>query len=71
VSENEKGAESWSGLGHYLAVVWKYKWVVLAFGALVVTATVVFTQRQPRIYEAVTNLMIDPWWSTQNKTLKP
>lgn len=60
MSESEKSPESWSGLGHYLTVVWKYKWVVLAFGALVVTATVVFTQRQPRIYEAVTNLMIDP-----------
>ncbi len=60
MSESEKSPESWSGIGHYLAVVWKYKWVVLAFGALVVTATVVFTQRQPRIYEAVTNLMIDP-----------
>jgi len=60
LSENESNGETWNGLGHYLAVVWKYKWLVLAFGALIVTATVVFTQRQPRIYEAVTHLMIDP-----------
>ena len=34
MSENENNGESWNGLGHYLAVVWKYKWLVLAFGAL-------------------------------------
>ena len=56
-SQNEEG---WPGIGHYIAVVWKHRWLVIAFGVLVMAGTVLFTQRQPRIYEAVTQLVIDP-----------
>lgn len=57
--ENSSNQEPWLGLGHYLQIVWKHKAFVLTFGALVISATVVFTRQQPRIYEAVTQLVID------------
>lgn len=60
MTENASNQEPWLGLGHYLQIVWKHKGLVLTFGALVVAATVVFTRQQPKIYEAVTQLVIDP-----------
>ena len=47
------------GLGALLDVVWKHKWLVAAFAVLVVAATTVYTRRQPKIYEATTQLVID------------
>lgn len=43
----------------WAAIIWKHKWLLLAFTALVLTAAVLFTRRQPRIYEATTELVID------------
>ena len=57
--EPNQNHELWPGIGHYLQVVWKHKRLVLAFAGLVIAATVVFTRQQPRIYEAVTQLVID------------
>ena len=47
------------GLGALLDVVWKHKWLVAAFAVLVVAATTVYTRRQPKSYEATTQLVID------------
>ena len=30
----------------WLFILWKHKWLVLAFGGLIVTSTFVFTRRQ-------------------------
>lgn len=43
----------------WLAIAWKHKWLIGAFAILVLTATVVFTRNQPRIYEATTEIVID------------
>jgi capsular exopolysaccharide synthesis family protein len=55
-----QGGEERARLGAYLNAFWKHKWLVLGFGALVMTGTVIFTQRQPRIYEATTSVVINP-----------
>ncbi len=47
------------GLGALLDVVWKHKWLVAAFAVLLMAATTVYTRRQPKIYEATTQLVID------------
>ena len=47
------------GLGALLDIVWKHKWLVVAFAVLVMAATTVYTRRQPKIYEATTQLVID------------
>lgn len=59
MTNDASNPEPWLGLGHYLQIVWKHKVLVLVFGALVISATVIFTRQQPRIYEAVTQLVID------------
>lgn len=46
-------------LGAWLELLWKRKWLVLAFAGLVITSTFVFTRRQPVIYEASTQIVID------------
>ncbi len=46
-------------LSAWAAIVWKHKYLLLVFGGLVLTATVVFTRQQPRIYEASTEIIID------------
>ncbi len=43
----------------WLDIVWKQKWLVLAFMVLVITAAVLFTKRQPRIYEATTQIVVE------------
>jgi polysaccharide biosynthesis transport protein len=43
----------------WLDIVWKQKWLVLAFITLVLTAAVLFTNRQPRIYQAVTQIIVE------------
>lgn len=57
--DNASNEDAWLGIGHYLQITWKHKRLVLIFAALVIAATVVFTRQQPRIYEAVTQLVID------------
>jgi capsular exopolysaccharide synthesis family protein len=57
---SEAQGEERARLGHYLNAVWKHKWLVLGFVGLVMTGTVVFTQRQPRIFEATTSVVISP-----------
>ncbi len=47
------------GLALWFDVVWKHKWLVVAFAVVVLTATTVFTRRQTRIYEATTQIVID------------
>lgn len=46
--------------GRYLNALRKYVWVVLAFVALAVTGAVIYTSRQPRIYEARASIQIEP-----------
>lgn len=46
-------------LSAWAAIVWKHKWLLMVFTGLVLTATVVFTRQQPRIYEASTEIIID------------
>ncbi len=48
-----------AALSAWAAIVWKHKWLLLVFTGLVLTATVVFTRQQPRIYEASTEIIID------------
>lgn len=43
----------------WLFILWKHKWLVLAFGGLIVTSTFVFTRRQKPAYEASTQIVID------------
>ena len=43
----------------YLGTMWKHRWLVLAFMALVITGAVVFTKRQPRVFEASTQILIE------------
>jgi polysaccharide biosynthesis transport protein len=38
----------------------KYVWVVLAIMALTITGSVIYTQRQPRIYQATASIQIEP-----------
>lgn len=46
-------------LGSWLEIVWKHKWLVVAFGLLVMVTTVLLTRRQTKIYEATAQLVID------------
>jgi len=46
--------------GRYLSALRKYAWLVIALVALAVTATVVYTNRKPRIYEARASVQIEP-----------
>lgn len=46
-------------LAAWAAIVWKHKWLLLVFAGLVITSTIVFTQRQPRVYEASAEIIID------------
>jgi len=46
--------------GRYLTGLKKYAWVVLALMALAVTAAVIYTNRQPRIYQAAASIQIEP-----------
>lgn len=43
----------------WAAILWKHKWLLLAFTALTLTTTLLITRRQPRIYEATTEIVID------------
>ena len=51
--------ENASVFAAWFQIAWKQKWLVIAFAGLVIAATVMFTKRQPRIYEAVTQLVIE------------
>ncbi len=55
----EQRRDGESGLALWFDIVWKHKWLVVAFAVLVLTATTVFTRRQTRIYEATTQIVID------------
>ncbi len=46
--------------GRYLEAIRKYAWVIAAIVALSVTATVVYTARQTRIYEATASVQVEP-----------
>lgn len=46
-------------LGAWLEIVWKHKWLVISFAGLVIASTFVFTRRQPVIFEASTQIVID------------
>ncbi len=46
-------------LGALLDVVWRHKWLIVAFTGLALIVTTVYTRRQPRIYEARTEMVID------------
>ncbi len=47
-------------LRRYLDALRKYAWAVLAIIALGVTAAVIYTNRQPRIYQASASVQIEP-----------
>jgi succinoglycan biosynthesis transport protein ExoP len=44
----------------YLEGLRKYVWMVLAIQALAVAAAVIYTRRQPKIYQAVASVQIEP-----------
>lgn len=44
----------------YLEALRKYVWAVLAIVALGITGTVIYTQRQPKIYQATASVQIEP-----------
>ncbi|MDX2089240.1 MAG: polysaccharide biosynthesis tyrosine autokinase [Kofleriaceae bacterium] len=46
--------------GRYLDALRKYVWVVLAIVALAVAAAVIYTNRQPRVYQARASVQIEP-----------
>ena len=46
-------------LNAWLGIVWKHKWLVLAFMALVLATAVFFTRRQTKIYQASTQIVIE------------
>ena len=54
-SENTQEAT----LPFLFGVIWKHKWLVVAFVTLVLIATVIFTKRQTKLYEAKTQLVIE------------
>lgn len=56
----DRGAGSGTDVvGAWLGILWKHKWLVIAFGTLVMVSTFVFTRRQTVIYEASTQIVID------------
>lgn len=46
--------------GRFLDALRKYIWVVLAIVAMAITAAVIYTNRQPRIYQARASVQIEP-----------
>ena len=46
--------------GRYLDAFRKYVWAVLALMALAIAAAVIYTKRQPKIYEARASIQIEP-----------
>src|SRR5690349_16047192 len=44
----------------YLEALTKYVWAILALVALAITGAVIYTSRQPRIYEATASVQIEP-----------
>src|SRR5690349_6295026 len=44
----------------YIEALRKYAWAVLAMQALAITLAVVYTRRQPKIYQAVASVQIEP-----------
>lgn len=46
-------------VGAWFEILWKHKWLVISFAGLVIASTFVFTRRQPVIYEASTQIVID------------
>lgn len=59
IAEPDEPANSLD-LRAYAHVLLKRKWVILATMALVVTATVFWTLRQPKLYVATATILIDP-----------
>jgi polysaccharide biosynthesis transport protein len=47
-------------LSRYFKALRRYVWLLLAFVALAVTAAVLYTQRQTKIYQATASVQIDP-----------
>ncbi len=56
----ESGDENALGLRHYIEIVRKRIWIVAAIVAIGVTATIVWTLRQPKIYQATASVVVDP-----------
>lgn len=53
--------EAWSiDVRRYLDALIRYAWVIAALIALAVTAAVIYTSRQPRVYEAQASIQIEP-----------
>lgn len=46
-------------LGRYVAALRKYLWVVIAIVAVAVTGAVIYTQRQPKVFEATASVQIE------------
>lgn len=46
-------------LGRYVAALRKYLWVVIAIVAVAITGAVIFTQRQPKVFEAKASVQIE------------
>jgi capsular exopolysaccharide synthesis family protein len=46
--------------GRYFSALRKYAWLVIAIVALAITAAVIYTNRQPKIYEARASVQIEP-----------
>lgn len=64
-STNPDIAESSDGLQvldlrEYARVLLKRKWIILATAAVIVTASVLYTMRLPKIYQAGASIIIDP-----------
>ena len=47
-------------VGRYLSGLRKYVWAIVAIVALAVTAAVIYTNRQPKVYRAVASVQIEP-----------
>jgi len=44
----------------YLDALRQYVWIVIALMALAITAAVIYTSRQPKVYQAVASVQIEP-----------
>ena len=55
----ERETTSEATLSAWLGIVWKHKWLVMAFVTLVLATTIFFTRRQTKIYQASTQIVID------------
>ena len=46
------------GAGAFLEIIWKRKWLIVAFTVIALVTTTIYTRRQAKIYQATTQLVI-------------